>query len=288
MKRILVTLIPMMLPLLVQASNRAAAFNCETKVTISNNGVDAVYQTAKREKGLALLLDQMVGAGWNGNLDVIGNYRLPAGARYENTGLDRNRMPFRHESTAKGDETVFILRSRATSATIRIKDNCLNPVQTGNRAVPLMRQDVETTWNFQEVDIQLSIDFHPEVNATATASTAPITITFNNVMAAAPLMNVNANAASQFIMTRDSRGLMSLGYTIGGQTKIYNNVSANGGAGGQGGAGGNVGNITNNNSNANSNVNGNTNVINTGSGSAAGSTAGSGTSNSSAGGKPPG
>lgn len=287
MKRVALILISTLtfIPLFAHASGRAAAMNVATGLTISKNGVEAVYQTAAKEKGLALLIDQTVGAGWNGNLDVIGQYRLPAGARYENSGLDRNRLPFRHPSTAKGGEVIIRLRSNVTGMIIDLKDVCLNPTQVRLANVPRLGEEVETTWNFQEVTVQLSIDFHPELTATANATTGPINIVFNNVTAAPSLMNMNSGP--QFCMVRDSRGLMSVGYTVGGGSsiKIFNNVTATGGAGG---AGGNVGNITNNNSNSSNNVIGNTNVINTGSGSAAGSTAGSGTSNSSAGGKPPG
>ena len=275
------------------AANTAAMNISDRSATISSRGVLAIYQIATREPGFRVAVEQAFGTPLTpGDLEVVNQYSLKKGSRYLNSGLDRQRMPVQHPTVAGEDTLFFLVRSRSSGKAVSIKDKCLNVGQVRIEAVPYTKTEHQTVWNINQVDVQISValslrqEQNNDQKLTATASTGPISIVFNNTTTSPPLMAGGGNP-NQFIFTRDSRGLLGLGYTIGGVSKIYNTNVANA-TGGTGGAGGSakVGPITNTNNNANNNTNVNTNgtVVNTGPGSATGSAAGSGAGSAKAGG----
>lgn len=273
MKRLLSILVVIALAIPALAVQHSGAMNIDDpSATISREGVGAVERIAKINPALRVKIEQTIECPLtDGDLEILQKVLLPKG-RYLNSGTSRKRTPFDCYSVAKGGELCYLLRSRHSQKTVLVKNNCLNPIQQRTKAIPFKPTVIETTWDVTEIDVDINIVNN--VSATATASTAPINITFNNITAGSPMM-VMAQP-SPFMFVHDSRGLLCLGYTIGGTTKIINNVSATGGNS-------NVCN-TNNNSNSNSNSNANTTVVNTGSGSAAGSSGSSAGSNSKAGG----
>lgn len=239
--------------------SRAARMNYQTGMTISANGVDAIVDTCQRQPGMRMLMEQALGLGFEGNLELLGKSTFPAGTEFINSGLDKRGIPFQWKQKSNGALICWQVRNKATNKVALIKDNCLNPV---NRiaAVPLVNQTVVETSNSTEVDMDVSlavtIDFKPNVVATATASTAPIIINNNISMPSAPLMMAGGGANPNFYtIVRDARGFLQVGQTFGGGTKINicnTNVNSNS----------NTNN--NNNNNSNSNSNSNTNVINLG------------------------
>lgn len=210
----------------------SGAFNISDRsATITNEGVRALERIAAVEPGLELMLDQTLGPFWQGSLEIVQHWTIPAGTRFTNSGLDRRRTPFQHPTTASKPVKVYQVRSRVSGKTVVIKNDCLNPVQTRIPAVPKTRREAETTWNLQQVTFNLNVvnnNIHTSATATATATTAPISIVINNV-SQAPLMMMGGGA-QPFVFVRDSRGLLSLGTNIGGTpTRISNFVVATGG-----------------------------------------------------------
>jgi hypothetical protein len=283
-KKLLLSLIGLLAALSPAVASRTAAMNIsDPSATISSRGVQAIYDTASREPGFKVAVEQAFGTPLvQGDLEVVNSYVIRKGKTYLNSGLDAQRMPIQHPTIAEKDTQFYSIRSKTTMKSVSIKDECLNVGQVRLEALPYSSKPSDTTWNFNEVDVQISLSLRQEQNnnqqLSASATTGPISIVFNNVTASAPLMVGGGNNPNQFFTTRDSRGLLSLGYTIGGQTKIFNTNIANGGAGGS------VGPITNNNANSNVNANANNTVVNTGSGTASGSAAGSGSGTAKAGG----
>lgn len=270
------------------AANTAAMNISDRSATISARGVQAIYIIADREPGFKVAVEQAFNTPLvSGDLEVVNKYVIPKGKTYLNSGLDRQRMPVQHPTIAREDTLFFLVRSRSSRRAVSIKDKCLNVGQVRLAAIPYSPKASDTTWNINEVDVDISLalslrqEQNNDQRLTATATTGPISIVFNNTTQSAPLMVGGGNPG--FHVVRDSRGLMSLGYTIGGVSKIYNTNVATGGAGGAGGSA-KVGPITNNNANSNVNTNANNTVVNTGSGSAAGSAAGSGSGSAKAGG----
>lgn len=231
--------------------------NYQTGIRISTQGINGLTKAADVQPGLAMSIAEAAGTqSWRGNLRVKQSFTVKAGTEFVNTGLDRRGIPVQWKDKAKRDRTAHLIECVTTGLTFVVLDECLN-VGARIAAIPWVNQQLTEVSNSTEVDFDVSlsvnIDFKPSVVANATASTAPINITINNTTAGAPLMNMGGGSgANQFIVTRDSRGLFSLGYTVGGGTKISicnvnNNVNLNN----------NENNNTNNNSNSNSNSNSN-------------------------------
>ena len=225
-------------------------------MTLSTNGLEAVYVTAQARPGMDMMLGQMLGQDWQGNLEVVDSWVVPVGTKFINSGLDKRGIPTQWEQTAKKSFLCFRIRNRVNHKVVLIKDNCLNPV---NRipAVPMSRRELVETSIVTEVDfdvsLEVSIDFNPTVTSTATASTAPINITINNMQAAAPLMMMGGIPTNQFVVFRDARNYLSIGWLVGGGTRInVQNTNINT----------NMNSNVNTNTNTNSNVN--TNTINVG------------------------
>lgn len=277
MKKLFLSLVCLLAVLSPALASLTAAMNIlDRTATISSRGVQAIYDIAAKEPGQKVAVEQAFGTPLTqGDLEVVNSYVVLKGKTYLNSGLDAQRMPVQHPTVAKEDTIFYVVRSKTTKKLVSIKDKCLNVGQVRLAALPFCPKPSDTTWNINEVDIQISLSLKQEQNnnqqLTANASTGPISIVFNNVTQAAPLMVGGGNNPNQFYVTRDSRGLLSLGYTVGGQMKVYGGSAT-------------VGPITNNNANANTNVNANNTVVNTGSGSASGSAAGSGSSTGTAGG----
>lgn len=267
------------------AAKTAAMNRKDRNITISNRGVQAIYVLAKAEPGFRLMVEQDTESTLKpDDLKVVRSWTVPAGTIFINSGLTARGTPVRHPTVAREATLVWTYRSRTTGKIGLIKDACMNPVQS--RAAVPHTKPAETTWDMKEVDVdvELSLAIHnnQQLTATASATTAPISIVNNITMASPATMVVGGSSPNQFAFVRDSRGLLSLGYTIGGVVKIYNSNTniAKGGAGGSA----SVGPITNNNANSNVNANANNTVVNTGSGTASGSAASSGSSTAKAGG----
>lgn len=242
------------------AGTHAARLNYKTHETISANGLNALYDTAKTTEGAKACYEMAFGAGFEGNLEIVSKWVQPAG-KFLNTGLDRHGVPIHFNSNSATAFVCYRLRSKVTGKEANVRDICLNT--EGKLPIPAIPREIQETSNSAEVDVdinlEVNIDFHPSVTATATASTAPITITINNSTAAAPLMMMGSAPANQYVVVVDKTGFLSLGYVNGGGTKINicnSNVNTNN----------NTNTNTNNNSNSNSNSNANTNVVNVGGG----------------------
>lgn len=226
------------------AGSRAARMNVGTGLTLTGDGVEAINRTAKGQPALAMMLDSTLGQDWANNVEIVDSWTVPAGTRFINSGTDRHGVPCQWEQKAKESFICVRLRNRLTMKTVLVKDNCLNPV---NRVpgVPKSKRELVEAAKPTDVDFDLSTEvdivFSPVVTATATAtaSTAPITITINNVTNAAPLMMAGSQPANQYVVVRDQRGFLNLGWLSGGGTKIK---------------------IVNNNLNFNENINSNSNA----------------------------
>jgi hypothetical protein len=232
--------------------------NYQTGMTITRNGIFAIEDTCRRHPGMRLLMEQALGLGFEGNLEIVQTWTVDEGTRFVNTGLDRRGIPCQWEQTAKEPFIAVQIRNKATGRTVVIKDNCLNPV---NRvaAVPLINREVTETSYSNEVDVDVNteviVDFRPLITATATAATAPINITFNMSAPSAPLMMMGGANPNFYTIVRDARGFLSVGQVFGGGTRINicnTNVNWN--------------NNTNSNynNNSNSNSNSSSNAVNLG------------------------
>ncbi|MDP2652277.1 MAG: hypothetical protein Q8O94_04015 [bacterium] len=277
MKKLLLTLIGLLAALSPALASRTAAMNIlDRTATISSRGVQAIYDIAAKEPGQKVAVEQAFGTPLiQGDLEVVNRYVVLKGKTYLNSGLDAQRMPIQHPSVAEKDTTFFLIRSKATGKLVSIKDICLNVGQVRLEALPYSPKPSDTTWNINEVDVRISLSLKQEQNnnqqLTANASTGPINIVFNNVTSSPPLMNAAGNNSNPFFVTRDSRGIASLGFSFGGQTKIYGGTAT-------------VGPITVNNANDNVVTSANNTVVNTGGGTATGTATGTGTGTAKAGG----
>lgn len=275
MKKLLLALGVLLAALSPALASRTAAMNItDPSATISSRGVQAIYDIAANEPGFKVAIEQAFSTPLiPGDLEVTNSYVVKKGKTYLNSGLDAQRMPIQHPTPAKEDTQFYLVRSKSTRKLVSIKNKCLNVGQVRLEAVPYTPTPCDTTWNINEVDIriQLSQEMNNNQQLTANASTGPISIVFNNVTQAAPLMNGGGNNANQFFVTRDSRGLASIGVSLGGQTKVYGGTAT-------------VGPITVNTANTNVNTLTNGTVVNTGPGNATGTVTGTGNGTAKAGG----
>lgn len=260
MKRILCILIALCAVTSSFAATTAAMNHKDRNITISKMGIEAVYKLADIEPGFRTMVEQDARrtlVRGDGDLEAVRSWIVPAGTTYQNSGLDRSGVPVKHPTKAKSDVLMWTIRSKSTERTFNIKDVCMN-VSGSRAAVPYLSQSSETTWNMAEVDLDLRIiiNNNQSLSATANASTGAISITNNFTMASPPLMTGGGGGQNQFVFTRDSRGLFSLGYQIGGGTKIsINNANTNLNLNNNNNTNNNLNNNTNNNSNSNANSN---------------------------------
>jgi|GEM_PF-6786191 len=235
--------------------------NRKTGQTLSANGVDALYNTARVEPGLKMVIIAAAGTqDYEGNLELKGFKVVPKGQPIPggNSGIAVTGVPVTFPATAQFDRKLYTVFCVKTGISFEVLDECLN-VKGRRPGVPhVNRQLIETTTKVDfdlNLEFEFNIDFQPVVTATATASTSPIYNIINITTPGAPLMMGGGSSPNQYYVVRDQRGFLSLGTTIGNGTKICitnNNVNIN------------DNNNVNNNNNSNSNSNSNSNNINIG------------------------